>query len=105
VGLVPWLGSALVLTLLLHWFNGEKKRRRLLGGLSIFVYYFAVWLSLIIEELIRYGGTIRGDTGWFGYLMFLIWPVAGFGLGYLAAIIVERVLKPEFGGGDGEGSG
>lgn len=94
--LVPWLGSTLVLVLLLHWFNGEAKRRRLLGGSSICVYYFAGWLSLIIEELVRYGGHIRGDIGWFGYLTFLIWPFIGFGLGYLATTIVERILKPHF---------
>ena len=94
--IIPWLGSTLVLALLLYWFNGGTRRRRLFGGLSIFIYYFAIWLSLIIEELIRYGGGIRGDTGLLSYIMFLIWPVVGFGLGYLSAIIVERVLKPEF---------
>jgi len=102
-GLVPWLGSTLVLTLLLYWFDGGVNRRRLLGGLSISVYYFAVWLTLVIEELVRYGGGIQGDIGWLGYLMFLIWPAAGFILGYLSVVIVEKVLKPEFaesGGGD-----
>jgi len=94
--LVPWLGSTLVLVLLLRWFNREVRRRRLFGGFSIGVYYLAVWLSLVIEELVRYGGHIRGDIGYVGYLMFFIWPVAGFGLGYLAAILVERILKPQF---------
>jgi hypothetical protein len=94
--LVPWFGSTLVLNLLLHWFNKEARRRRLLGGLSILTYYLAVWLYLVIEELVRYGGHIRGDIGYAGYLMFLAWPAGGFGAGYLAAVVVERTLKPHF---------
>jgi len=94
--LVPWLGSTVLLVLLLHWFKGEARRRRLLGGLSVFAYYIVIWLSLVIEELVRYGGEIRGDIGYIGYLMFLLWPVCGFGVGYLAAILVERILKPQF---------
>lgn len=89
--LVPWLGSTLVLALLLHWFNGGARRRRLLGGLSVLAYYFALWLSIIIPLLVRYGWHIRGDMGYADYLAFLLWPVCGFGLGYLSATIVERV--------------
>ena len=94
--LVPWLGSSLVLVLMIYLFRGEARRRRLLGGLSVFAYYIVIWLSLVIEELVRYGGEIRGDIGYIGYLMFLLWPVCGFGVGYLAAILVERILKPQF---------
>ena len=93
--LVPWLSSTLVLVLLLHFFHGRAPRRRLFAGLSICIYYFANWLSLIIEKIVLYGG-IRGDIDYTGYLTLLIWPIAGFGLGYLSAIIVEKLIKTEF---------
>ena len=93
--LIPWLSSTLVLVLLLRFFHGGTPRRRLFAGLSICVFYFASWLALIIEKMVLYGG-IRGDIGYTGYLVLLIWPIAGFGLGYLSAIIVEKLLKAEF---------
>jgi hypothetical protein len=87
--LVPWLGSALVLALLIFWFNGGAKRTRLFGGLSVGVYYLAMFLALIIEALISYWGDIA-------YPALAIWPAAGFILGYLAAFIVDKIMKPQF---------
>ncbi len=87
--LVPWLGSSLVLTLLMRWFNSESKRRRLLGGLSIFAYYFVMFLVFIIMGLIVGWGDIA-------YSLLILWPLVGFGLGYLAVVIAEKVLKYKF---------
>ena len=87
--LVPWLASSLVLVLLIYGFNGGARRRQLLGGLSICVYYIAMWLVFVIHGLIYGWGDIAYDLIW-------LWPLFGFGLGYLAATIVERVLKPQF---------
>ncbi|MFH1647152.1 MAG: hypothetical protein ABID71_05675 [Chloroflexota bacterium] len=90
--LVPWLGSTLVLALLVRYLDGSVPRRRIFGGVSISVYYLANWLSLIIEELVKYGGTIQSDMGYSGYLTLFIWPAAGFGLGYLAAMIAGKIV-------------
>jgi hypothetical protein len=76
--LVPWLASSCVLALLINRFNGGANRRALLSGFSVFIYYFAMWLAY------------RGDA--FLPLIFL-WPLFGFGIGYAAATIVERILK------------
>ena len=84
--IVPWLASSLVLVLFIHRFNGGAKRRRLLGGLSVFAYYFAMVLVFIIHGLVRGWGDV-------GYQFFPIWLIVGFGLGYLAATIVERIFK------------
>ena len=94
--LVPWLASSLVLVLLIYGFNGGARRRQLLGGLSICVYYIAMILVFAIGRLVTLWGQIEVHPGDIGYLLLLIWPVCGFGLGYLASIIVERVLKPQF---------
>ena len=86
--LVPWLASSCVLTLLIYRFNGGARRRVLFSGFSIFVYYFAVWLFILIYSLIYGWGDIA-------YHLFWLWPLFGFGFGYAAATIVERVLKPQ----------
>lgn len=87
--LVPWFGSTLVLVLLLLWFDGGARRIWIFGGLSVFAYYLAMFLVFII------GGLIHG-WGDVGYLFFPIWLVAGFGLGCLSAIIVEKIFKLKF---------
>jgi len=96
--LVPWLGSTVLLVLLLHWFKGEAKRRRLLGGLSIGVYYFAMIMVYFIDKMATWWGHIIPPDflDILFYLMFFICPVCGFGVGYLAGFIVERILKPQF---------
>jgi len=78
--LVPWLASSCVLALLINRFNGGANRRALLSGFSVFIYYFAMWLAY------------RGDA--FLLLIFL-WPLCGFGIGYAAATMVERILKSQ----------
>ena len=94
--LVPWLASFLVLVLLIYGFKGGAKRRQLLGGLSICVYYIAMILVFAVGRLVTFWGQIEVHPGDIGYLLLFIWPVCGFGLGYLAATIMERILKPEF---------
>ncbi len=84
--LVPWLASSCVLTLLIYRFNGGARRRVLFSGFSIFVYYFAVWLFILIYSLIYGWGDIAYDLIW-------LWPLFGFGFGYAAATIVERIRR------------
>jgi len=86
--LMPWLASSCVLTLLIYLFNGGARRRALFTGFSIFVYYFAMWLVFIIHSLIYGWGDIAYDLIW-------LWPLFGFGFGYAAATIVERISKPQ----------
>ena len=86
--LIPWLASSCVLTLLIYRFNGGARRRALFTGFSIFVYYFAMWLVFIIHSLIYGWGDIAYDLIW-------LWPLFGFGFGYAAATIVERISKPQ----------
>jgi|GEM_PF-2757304 len=84
--LVPWLGSTLLLALLIYGFYRGTKFRRWFGGLSIFAYYMAMWLAFIFEGLFHGWGDI-------GYVILLFWPVTGFLLGYLSAIITDRIVK------------
>ena len=84
--LVPWLASCCVLALLIYRSNGGVRRRTLFSGLSIFIYYFAMWLVFIIHGLI-YGW---GDVA---YQLIWLWPAVGFGFGCAAAAIVEKTLK------------
>jgi len=84
--LVPWLASSCVLALLIYRFNGGARRRALFSGFSIFVYYFAMWLVILIYGLIYGWGDIAYDLIW-------LWPLFGFGFGYAAATIVERVRR------------
>ena len=76
--LVPWLASSCVLALLINRFNGGARRRALLSGFSVFIYYFAMWLAY------------RGDASHF---VIFLWPLFGFGIGYAAATIVERIRR------------
>jgi hypothetical protein len=84
--LVPWLGSALLLALLLYWFGRKVEWRRWLGGLIVFTYYIAMWLVFIFEGLFHGWGDIA-------YIILLIWPVAGFLLGYISAIITDKIVE------------
>ena len=84
--LVPWLGSSLVMALLMIWLNRGAGHRRLLGGFSIFAYYLAMILVFIIYGLVDGWGDI-------GYQLFPIWLIIGFGLGYLAATIAEKIVR------------
>ena len=84
--LVPWLASSCVLALLIYRFNGGARRRVLFSGFSIFVYYFAMWLVIIIYGLIYGWGDIAYDLFW-------LWSLFGFGFGYAAATIVERIHR------------
>lgn len=78
--LVPWLCSTLFLVLALQIFGrgGGAKRRWLLGGLSVGVVHLAFYLW--------------GNVSPFA----AIWALGGFGAGYLAAFIVDRIMEPEF---------
>jgi hypothetical protein len=87
--LVPWLGSSLLLVGMLYLFNKDATRRRLLGGLSLFAYFFSMFLAFIVNGLISGWGDIA-------YPLLCLWPVGGFGLGYLAVFLVEKVLPPQF---------
>jgi Na+/H+ antiporter NhaC len=91
--LVPWVGSSLVLALLMYRFNGGTKRRRLFGGASIAVYYVIMLLVFAIGRLAASWGQIDINPGDVAYLLLLIWPVVGFILGYLSAIIADRIVK------------
>ena len=84
--LVPWLASCCVLTLLIYRFTGGARRRALFAGFSMFVYYFAMWLVFLIYGLIYGWGDIAYDLIW-------LWPLFGFGFGYAAATIVERIRR------------
>ncbi|MDP3880245.1 MAG: hypothetical protein Q8Q07_08105 [Dehalococcoidales bacterium] len=88
--LVPWLSSALMLILLVYLFKGAGPRR-VLGGLSIGAYYLAMFLVFIINGLIG---------GWedITYPLLMLWPLAGFGLGYLATFILEKMVMPQLTG-------
>jgi hypothetical protein len=96
--LVPWLGSALVLALLLRLFRGGTWRRRLWAGVSLAVYYVAMLLVLLGDKVITWWGHMRPIDIWdvlYG-VTFLIWPAVGFILGGLAAFIVDKIMKPQF---------
>jgi hypothetical protein len=87
--LVPWLGSSLLLVIMLYLFDKDAGRRRLLGGLSLFAYFFSMLLMFIVKGLISGWGDIA-------YYLMWLWPVGGFGLGYLAVFLVEKVHEPQF---------
>ena len=84
--LVPWLGSSLLLVLLLAWSRGRVKPGLLLGGISVGVYYLAMFLAFITAGLV-------GGWGDIAYPLLIIWPVAGFGLGCLSAWIADKIVK------------
>ena len=84
--LVPWLGSSLLMVLLMTRFNYGAGRRWLLGGTSIFTYYLVMILVFIIHGLIEGWGDI-------GYGLFPLWLIIGFGLGYLSAVITDKMVE------------
>ena len=89
VFLVPWLGSTLLLVLALLIFGLEGgTKRRLLSGLSLGVVSLAVWLWDFMQDLIQWHHANVSPTT-------AIWLLACFGAGYLAAFIVDKIVKPE----------
>lgn len=91
--LVPWLGSSVVLALLLHRFDKNKKRRRLMAGTSIGIYYLIMMFVFIAGKIITSWGHIDINPGDAAYTLFIIWPLAGFGLGYLSGAIADKIVK------------
>ena len=84
--LVPLLSSCCVLMLLVYGYGRIARRRALLTGFSIFIYYFAMCLVFLIYGLIYGWGDIAYNLIW-------LWPICGFSIGYAAATIVEKVSK------------
>ena len=91
--IIPWLGSTLVMTVLLTMFTSDTGRRRLFGGISICVYYVAMILVFAIGRTVSSWGNIDINPGDVGYLLLLIWPIIGFGLGYVVTFATESVVK------------
>jgi hypothetical protein len=90
--LVPWLGSSLVLALLLQRFAKTVGRRWFSGGLSVMLYYIIVLLVFAIGKLIAFWGNIEAHPGDFVYALLIIWPIGGFVLGYFSALIADRIV-------------
>jgi hypothetical protein len=90
--LVPWLGSSLVLALLLMW-RGIDRRRLLWSGFSVALYYVVILLVFAIGKLIAFWGNIEVHPGDFAYVLLLIWPIGGFVVGYLSAMITDKIVK------------
>lgn len=86
--LVPWITSSLVLALLHYHIGGRYGMRLILSGLSVFLYYFTMWLGLIISGIFLGWGDIAYDLIW-------LWPIGGFLTGVAASAIVEKVFRPE----------
>jgi hypothetical protein len=57
------------------------------------VYYIALILVFAIGKLVSNWGYIAVHQGDIYYLLLLIWPLAGFGLGYLSAWIADKIVK------------
>jgi hypothetical protein len=91
--LVPWLGSSLVLGLVLKRFARTAGRRTLWGGLSVAIYYIVALLVLGIGKLITNWGNIEVHPGDFAYVLFLIWPIGGYVVGYFAVMITDKIVK------------
>jgi uncharacterized membrane protein len=91
--LVPWLGSSLVLIVLISRWGDTSKKRRLFAGTGIGVYYLIMMLVFIGGKIITSWGHIDVNPGDFAYALFLIWPLGGFGVGYLSALITDKILK------------
>ena len=90
--LIPWLGSSLVLMLLIQRWGRKASRRRLSGGFSTGIYYVIMLLVFAIGRLVTAWGQMNVNPGDAGYLLLLIWPLGGFGLGYLSAIIADKMV-------------
>lgn len=86
--IVPWIASSLALTLLVYRCDGGLGRRLLFSGLSIFVYYFAMWLTFMIHGLIFGWGDVA-------YYLIWLWPIFGFCVGIAASAIVEKAFRPQ----------
>ena len=86
--IVPWIASSCVLALSIYRFDGGSGRRLIFSGLSIFIYYFAMWLAFMIHGLIFQWGDVAYDIIW-------LWPVFGFCTGIAASAIVEKVFGPQ----------
>jgi hypothetical protein len=86
--LVPLISSFLVLTMLLYRIGGGSGRRLMFSGLSIFLYYFAMWLAFMVHGLIVGWGDVD-------YALIWLWPILGFFVGVFASAIVEKVFRPE----------
>lgn len=93
--LVPWLGSSLVLALLSYRFGSTSKKRRLFAGTGIGIYYLVMMLVFIAGKIVTSWGHIDFNPGDFVYAVFLIWPVGGFGVGYLSALITDKILNKQ----------
>jgi hypothetical protein len=91
--LVPWLGSSLLLGLVLKRFARTAGRRAVWGGLSMAIYYIVVLIVLGLGKLITNWGNIEVHPGDFAYVLFLIWPIGGYVVGYFAAVITEKIVK------------
>jgi hypothetical protein len=91
--LVPWLGSSLVLGLVIKRFARTAGRRALWGSLSVAIYYIVVLLVFGIGKLITNWGNIEVHPGDFAYVLLVIWPIGGYVVGYLAAVITEKIVK------------
>jgi len=83
--LVPWISSFLVLTMLLYRFGGGSGKRLIFSGLSIFVYYSAMWLVFMVYGIFFGWGDMAYDLIW-------LWPICGFLVGVAASAIVEKVF-------------
>ena len=91
--LVPWLASSLLIVFTMIWFHRGVVSRRMVSGLSICIYYIVMILVLAIGRTVTAWGQIEINPGDIAYLMLLAWPIVGFVLGYLAAMIAERIVK------------
>jgi hypothetical protein len=91
--LVPWLGSSLVLALVLKRFARTAARRAMWAGLSVALYYVVVLLVFAIGKVIAFWGNIEVHPGDFAYVLLLIWPIGGFVVGYFSAMITDKIIK------------
>ena len=85
---VPWITSSLVLIVLLYGIGGRSTRRLIFSGLSIFVYYAAMWLVFMVYGIFFGWGDMAYDLIW-------LWPICGFFVGVAVSAIVEKVFRPE----------
>ena len=91
--LAPWLGSTLVMAIVAHRASGKAGRRQLWAGFSIGIYYVIMLLVFIIGKLAASWGQIDLHAGDAVYLLLLIWPLGGFAVGYLSALITDKIFK------------
>ncbi len=93
--LVPFIFSALVLALALRFFVRAAGRRSTWSGLSVAIYYVIVLLVLAIGKLVAFWGNIEVHPGDVIWLVFIVWPIGGFIVGYFASIITGKILKTQ----------